>query len=78
LKGEKMTISLDLASLAIGFVIGVVCVMVIFGFYYFDERWSDGFSEGFRSGRDLESFRRKDQNKRRNGFDKDEMEEERE
>ena len=45
-----MTITIDVSSLTIGFFIGYAVVATIFLIGSLNERWSVGFSEGFRAG----------------------------
>lgn len=49
--------SIHLPSVFIGFILGyVVLAAVIMGLHY-DNRWSEGFGEGYKSGKDY-AFKR--------------------
>lgn len=53
-KGESMQITIDLLSLALGFMLGVCAMGAIYAKLYFDDKWDSAFAIGWKCGSDYE------------------------
>ena len=45
-----MQITIDLLSLALGFILGVCVIGIINTFLYFDDKWDTVFGQGWKCG----------------------------
>lgn len=49
-----MTITIHIWSWLFGFFSGVVLLAIVGSVFFFDSRWNDGFSEGYKMGKESE------------------------
>ena len=52
MRGDRMQITIDLLSLAFGFILGIGAMGLISTAFYFDDKWDTAFGYGWKCGRE--------------------------
>ena len=55
-----MTITIHVGSLILGFFVGYAVIAAVFLWLAFSERWSNGFCEGWKAGKEYAEKKREE------------------